>query len=69
MPWALDVNGFSAATDNGLAGTNGYCAELRQHGQTIWSDVSGNAIDGQIETTPANPVASAAWAAGRHADR
>ena len=63
MSLALDVNGFFAAIETGLGDTNGYCAELRQHGQTVRSYSVGNAIDGPLESTPSDPVASIAWTA------
>ncbi len=64
MTWALNVNGFFAAMENGLQGTNGYCAELCQHGKTVRSYSTGNAIDGPLESTPTNPVASVGWTTG-----
>ena len=52
------MNGFIAAVENGLEGTNGYCAELRQHGETLQSSFTGNTIDGRLESTALRPVAS-----------
>lgn len=64
MVWALDVNGFIAAVENGLEGTNGYCAELRQHGEPLQSSFTGNIIDGPLESTALHPVTSLPWTTG-----
>ena len=62
MGWALDINGFFASMQAGLTDVNGYCMELRRHGESVGAPYSwGNAVDGQVESTPGNPVDTVPW--------